>query len=324
MPELGDREVLVRVSACGICASDLKFYKGLKSYRETPFGWGSPGFTGHEWAGVVVETGSKVTMFSGGEVVVPYIIRSCGICKYCRMGRENLCSAKSYIHGGFSEYIKVPEHNLIRVPDGVVVEDACLTEPIACCLNAFEQLNLKRDDTVVIIGDGAMGLLNLLIAKRIGARVILIGHHTARIELSKRLGADLTINSTETNPIEAVRDATEGYGADAVILTISNFEAVTSGFNLVSRGGSINIFAGAHPDYELSISPNRIHYSELKIIGSVDGLRKHYLEALELIRSGQIKPSVIVTHVYPLERIGEAFDMLERRAVIKALVKPGA
>ncbi|MEM0482019.1 MAG: alcohol dehydrogenase catalytic domain-containing protein [Nitrososphaerota archaeon] len=322
IPVLAEREVLVRVEACGICASDLKFFNGLKSYRETPFGRSSPGFTGHEWAGVVVSIGPGVTAIREGDRVVPYIITSCGLCKYCREGRENLCAEKRYIHGGFAEYIKVPEQNLIRILENIRVEDACLTEPTACCLHAIEQLDLKPDDTVAIIGDGPMGLLHLQLIRNLGSRVIVIGHHEERLKMADTLGADLVINSLEIDPYKAVMEATDGYGADAVILAINNKDAMSSALRLVSKGGRISIFAGSHPDYKTNISPNRIHYSELTITGSADALRKNYHEALSLMESRAFKPSSIITHIFTLEKIEEALEVMQKRKAIKAIVKP--
>ncbi len=322
IPVLGGREVMVRVEACGICASDIKFFNGLKSYRETPFGRDSPGFTGHEWAGVVVSTGQDVKTVREGDRVVPYIVTSCGLCKYCREGRENLCAEKRYIHGGFAEYVKIPEQNLIRIPENIRVEDACLTEPTACCLHAIEQLNLKPDDTVAIIGDGPMGLLHLQLVRKIGSRVIMIGHHEERLGIANKLGADLVINSLKVEPFEPVMEATDGYGADAVILAINNKDAMSNALKLVSKGGRINIFAGAHPDYEISVNPNKIHYSELTITGSADALRKNYHEALRLMKSEAVKPSTIITHIFPLEKIEEALEAMQKRVAIKAIVKP--
>lgn len=321
-PHLGEHEVLVRVEACGICASDVKFYKGLKIYRETPFGRASPGFTGHEWVGVVADTGPSVTLVRKGERVIPYIITSCGLCKYCRKERENLCAEKRYIHGGFAEYVKVPEQNLMIISGNIKVEDACLTEPTACCLHAMERLNLKRDETVVIIGDGSMGLLNLAVAKKNCSKVVVVGHHEKRLDLANNMGADLVINSLERDPYEAVMRGTDGYGADVVILAVSNRDILSDALRIVCKGGRVIVFAGAHPDYEITISSNMIHYNEVTITGSADALKRNYRDALSLIESGALKPSAIITHTFTLERLHEAMEFVQKRLAIKAVVKP--
>lgn len=321
-PVLGERDVLVRVEACGICASDIKYFDGLKSYRETPFGRASPGFTGHEWVGTVVSRGHAVKTIQEGDRVVPYIITSCGFCKYCKEGRENLCAEKRYIHGGFAEYIKVPEENLIKVPGNIGIEDACLAEPTACCLHAAEQLGLKRNDNVVIIGDGPMGLLNLLVVRTVSTRIFVVGHHRRRLEFAERLGAELAINSREKDPHEIILKATDGYGADVIIVAINNRDAMSSALRFVCKGGRINIFAGAHPDYGINISPNLIHYWEITITGSADALRKNYEDAIQLMASGAIKPSAIISHVFPLEKIDEAIKAVKNREAVKAIVKP--
>ncbi len=322
IPTLKEHEVLVRVKACGICASDLKFFNGLKSYQETTFGKNSPGFTGHEFAGEIVAIGSNVTSVREGDYVTPFIISSCGVCKYCSKGRENLCPKKRYVHGGFAEYVKVSERNLLKLPSTISIEDACLIEPLACCINGAEQLNLKPDDIVIIIGDGPMGLLNLQIVKTYGAECIVIGHHNNRLKLAEELGASLIVNSSETDAYQIVMKAVDGYGADSVILTVNNKNALENALQLLSRGGRLNIFAGAHPDYEINITPNKIHYHEITITGSADGLRKHYNKAIELIKSETIKPSIIVSHRYPLPMIKEALNIVEKRTAVKVLVKP--
>ncbi|MEM0507086.1 MAG: alcohol dehydrogenase catalytic domain-containing protein [Thermosphaera sp.] len=321
-PYLGEHEVLVRVEACGICASDIKFYKGLKMYRETPFGRTSPGFTGHEWVGVVADMGPGVTQVRLGDRVIPYIITSCGLCKYCRKERENLCVEKRYIHGGFAEYVKVPEQNLIKVSGNIKIEDACLTEPTACCLHAMEQLNLKGDETVVIIGDGSMGLLNLEIVKKNCSRVVVVGHHEKRLDLANKMGADLVINSLEKDPYEAVTRFTDGYGADVVILAVNNRDSLSDALRLVCKGGHVIVFAGAHPDYETTISSNMLHYNEVTISGSADALKRNYRDALSLIENGTLKPSTIITHTFTLERIHEALESVRKRLTIKAVIKP--
>ncbi len=167
-----------------------------------------------------------------------------------------------------------------------------------------------------------MGLLNLQVVRRIGSRVIVVGHHEERLEMARRLGAHLVINSLETDPYEVVMRGTDGYGADAFILAINNMDAMSSALKIVSRGGRINVFAGAHPEYEMSINPNKIHYNEITMMGSTDGLRRHYYEALRLIESGDLRPSLIITHAYPLEKIGEAMNTAQKRTTIKIIVKP--
>lgn len=322
VPALSDGDVLVRVLACGVCASDVKFFRGLKTYRETPVGRVSPGFTGHEWVGEVVAVGSNVCEVKEGDKVVPFIISSCHRCKFCLRGRQNLCPEKRYIHGGFAEFVKVPESNLLRLPMHIRDEDACLIEPLACCINCVAALNPRHGDLALIIGDGPMALLNLQTLKTMGVRVVVLGHHDDRLEMARRLGADLTINTLRMDAEEAVKKATDGYGADIVVLAINNLDSMVSSLRLVSRGGKISVFAGAHPGYEIGINPNEIHYNEITLTGSADALREHYLKAIELIVSGAVRPSAIITHTYPLSEMRDALEAAQRRAGVKVVVKP--
>ncbi|MDW8063333.1 MAG: alcohol dehydrogenase catalytic domain-containing protein [Candidatus Caldarchaeum sp.] len=322
LPNIGPHEVLVRVRACGVCASDVKFFRGLKTYRETPYGRESPGFTGHEWAGEVVAAGEEVADFSVGDHVAPFLIISCGLCKFCRVGRNNLCPEKKYVHGGFAEYIKVPSHNLLRLPHEVDFEDACFVEPLACCLNGLEKLGLHVDDVVLVIGDGPMGLLNLMVLKTFGVKVILAGHHRHRLSMAEKLGAEYAANPLETDLETIVRKATDGYGADAVIIAVNNKQAAETALSLVSKGGIVNVFAGAHPTYEINIDINKIHYSELAITGSADAQKKHYKQAMEIIANKSITPSKLITHRYPLTEIQTAFETAESKQSVKTVVKP--
>jgi len=321
-PVLGEYDVLVRVRACGVCASDVKFFRGLKTYRETPFGRASPGFTGHEWVGEVVSIGSSVTIVKEGDRVTPFIINSCGKCKFCLRGKQNLCPEKRYIHGGFAEFVRVPERNLLKLPDDVHDEDACLIEPLACCINGVEVVRPRAGDTALIIGDGPMGLLNLQVLKTYGVRVIVMGHHDERLEKASELGADLTINSLVVDAAESVLKATDRYGADIVVLAVNNRDSLASALRLVSWGGRINIFAGAHPSYEIGINPNEVHYHEVTITGSADAPRECCLHAIEMVRRGAVRPSAIITHEYSLLEIKDAMEAAQKRAAIKIVVKP--
>jgi len=321
MPRLEDDEALIRIKACGICYSDVRFYLGLKRYRQTGFGRDSPGFTGHEWSGEVVDVGRDVAGISPGDRVVPYIVIPCGACKPCRRGRYNLCPNKTFTHGGFAEYVKVPARNLIKIPDSLSFEEAAMTEPVACCLNALSKMNIQRGDEVVVIGNGFMGLLNMQLARLYGGRVIVIGHRDDRLRVAERLGAYRVVNSREMNPVEAVkREFPEG--ADAVILSVGNEEAVETALKIVAIGGIINLFAGAYPPVELRLDTNVIHYGEIVLTGTNVATPEHFRRAVEILASRQIDVQALITRRFSLYEVKSAFEAVENRRVIKAIVCP--
>lgn len=322
VPRLQKDEVLVRIRACGICPSDLKYYLGLKKYENTPYGEKSRGLTGHEWAGEAAKVGSDVEGISEGERVVPNIIIACGKCKFCRGGKTNLCINKVYIHGGFAEYAKAPAKNLLKIPENLTYEEACMTEPVACCLNGNIRSKIQKGDDVVIIGDGPMGLIHLQLAKASGARVVVSGHHHERLEVAKRLGADDVFNSAEEDVVQAVKDLTDGYGADAVIVTAGSKNAIEEALQIVSVGGVVNLFAGTYPPTKIEIDPNIIHYGQIVLTGSWDCTPDLYEKALKLITLGIIKTKPLISHIFPLTQIGEAFNMVKKRGGLKVIIKP--
>ena len=321
IPRIGDDEVLVRVRACGVCFSDVRFYLGLRKYAQTAFGKGSPGFTGHEWAGEVVEVGRNVENISVGDRVVSSVIIPCGRCKYCKRGRINLCRDKRFTHGGFAEYVKAPARSLMKIPDGLSFEEAALTEPIACCLNARNRSGVEEGSDVVIIGDGFMGILNMILSKLSGAKVAIIGHHDYRLELARRLGADKTINSRKISSISEIEEELGGK-ADAIIVSVGNRNAIEMGLKLIDHGGTINLFAGTYPPEKIELDPNMIHYGEIILTGSNTATPELFQEALNILASRRINLNPLLKHRFRLEEIRQAFEAVEKRKVIKAIITP--
>ena len=321
IPRIGEDDALIRVRACGVCFSDVRFYLGLKKYAQTTFGRGSPGFTGHEWAGEVVKLGKNVKDISVGDRVVPNIIIPCGKCKQCKRGRINLCKDKIFTHGGFAEYVKAPARNLMKIPEGLSFEEAALTEPVACCLNARIRSGIGKGDEVIVIGDGFMGILNMILSKLSGARVTLIGHHKDRLELARMLGADRIINSKEMSSIDEIKRELGGK-ADAVIVSAGNKNAIEMGLRLVDDGGTINLFAGIYPPEKIELDPNTIHYGEIILTGSNVATSNLFKEALDLLASGRINIKPLLKYRFSLDEIRQAFEAVEKRKVIKAIIIP--
>jgi len=196
-----------------------------------------------------------------------------------------------------------------------------MTEPLACCLNALSKMNMRRSGEVVVIGDGFMGLLNMQLAKLSGRKVIVIGHHNERLKVAERLGAHRVINSRKIDPVEEVRREFPE-GADAVIVSVGNKEAIETGLRLVGIGGAVNIFAGAYPPVKINLDSNLIHYGEIVLTGTNVAPPERFREAVETLASRQIDIQTLITKKFSLDDIKSAFEAVENRKVIKAVIIP--
>jgi len=310
-PKIGQDEVLVEMKACGICGSDL-----MPWYLKDR----APLVLGHEPAGIVAKTGRKVKQFEEEDRVFVHHHVACLTCHYCSRGDFTLCEQfkKTNIHpGGFAEYFRVPASNLqvdtLKILDNVSFEEATLIEPIACCLRAQTRFIIRPDDTVVIIGAGPSGIIHTILSESRGAAKIIVSDIiNYRLEMAKRFGADLTINPQNESLIEKVRESTNGRGADLVIVTAPYAEALSEGLNVCRKGGTVCVFAPSLPNKQVSISPYRLFFSEIRIIPSYSTSHLETRTALKLINTGKIKAKELITHRFPLRQTSEAFKIAEK------------
>ncbi len=310
-PKIGQDEVLVEMKACGICGSDL-----MPWYLKDR----APLVLGHEPAGIVAKTGRKIKQFEEGDRVFVHHHVACLTCHYCSRGDFTLCEQfkNTNIHpGGFAEYFRVPAPNLqvdtLKIPDNVSFEEATLIEPIACCLRAQTRFIIRPDDTVVIIGAGPSGIIHTILSESRGAAKIIVSDIiNYRLEMAKRFGADLTINPQNESLIEKVRESTNGRGADLVIVTAPYAEALSEGLNVCRKGGTVCVFAPSLPNKQVSISPYRLFFSEIRIIPSYSTSHLETRTALKLINTGKIKAKELITHRFPLRQTSEAFKIAEK------------
>ena len=323
-PRLRADEILIRVKACGICTSDFRSVKIRKSSYIIP-----PRILGHEIAGEIVEIGSDVKGFEEGMRVVIAPGVGCGECAYCLTGRDNLCRNRLVIganlDGGFAEYVKLPStylRGVIPFPKNLTFEEAALTEPLSCCLHGILRANVRIGDTVVILGAGPIGLLHLQLAKAMGAKKVIVSEAVKRrIELARRFGAEV-INFKEIDPVQAVKDLTNGEKADKVIVAVGDIQAISQGLNMVKDAGTLVIFGGVPPGSQISLDPNLIHYSEINVTGSIDSTIAEFKKALELISNRIIDVKPLISHIISLDNIMMGFELMERKESIKVIVKP--
>jgi len=304
--KIGPDEILVEMKACGVCGSDL-----MDWYLHSR----APLVLGHEPAGVVAEAGKSVKNFRVGDRVFVHHHVACLTCHYCTRGDYTMCSQFGQTHiepGGFAEYFRVPALNLqidtLKLPDSVSYEEATLIEPVGCCIRAQNKCQIQAGDTVAIIGAGPSGIIHAVLAQVLGATKTIVSDTVEyRLKAAKRFGADLTVNPQKEKLSERVKDATEGRGADVVVVTAPNVKAILEGVQVCRRGGTLCLFAPTQPEEQASLSPHRLFFSEIKIVPSYSTSHVETRLALQLISSGRIKAKELITHRFPLSQTAEAF-----------------
>ena len=334
IPEPGEGEVLVRVAAAGICGSDLHYYRG-----EDP--WGSavwPQRIGHELAGVVAAVGPGAARFAPGQrvAVEPMHLLGCGVCRLCRRGDSHLCPQRGLHRGrrrasaGFSEFDVVAEQNVFAVPDGLPLEVAALADVYACALHALHRAPLRPMDTALVLGTGPVGLAVGQVARLAGCRrTIVVGRREAALEAALALGAaDAVVDSRREDAVSEVLALTDGWGADVVFESVGGAgEALPLGVAAAARGGVIVILGAFHGDVAVSYREANRRELDLRWSSSYStwaGVREFQL-ALDLLAGGRVDAAGLLTHRFPLARIGEAFAAAHDRSVsgaVKVLVEP--
>ena len=320
-PVCSDGDVLMRVRAATICGTDIRIFRGQKTA-----GIRYPSVLGHEFAGEVIVTGGHSNLLVGDRVgVCPFI--SCGQCTMCKAGRENLCAdpeAVGYeIDGAFAEIIRIPARaveagNLCKLPEHMSYEEAALVEPLACVLNGQNQVATSSADTIAILGVGPIGLLHVYLAHLRGARRIIVSDPIAhRRDAAIAGGADIAIDPSREDITARVLEETDGLGADVVICAIGIPALARQATDLSVIGGRVSLFAGFPKGEQAEMDVNAIHYRELVVTGAFGLSRKDYDRAFDMIASGGLDLSGIITHRFSLEEVDEAFEMAESGKAIK-------
>lgn len=327
-PRVSAGEVKIRVRACSMCGTDVKISRSGHPNMSPPQ------VMGHEIAGEITDVGEGVEGWAAGDRVQVIAAIPDGTCEECRAGRMTVCphqlSMGYQFPGGFAEYMIVPREvlavdGLNRIPDGLGFAEASVAEPLACVLNGQELARVGDGDTVVVIGSGPIGCLHVRLARARGAaRVILIDLNSDRLaEAAALVNPDLTIVSSETDPVEAVFGATAGRGADVVITAAASGAAQEQGLRMLARQGRLSLFGGLPKDAPtITVDANLVHYRELSIVGVNGSSPEHNKQALNLIASGAVPVADLITHRLPLDRVLDAIGIVGRGEAIKVTIEP--
>ncbi|HIE22646.1 MAG TPA: dehydrogenase [Candidatus Korarchaeota archaeon] len=324
IPKLKRGEILVRVRAATTCGTDFKIY--TRGYVSDIIKYPQP--FGHEWAGDVVEVGEGVQGIEEGFRIRAGNSTPCYKCPMCQKGFYNLCENRTWLWGSYAEYVKVPapivKHNLHILPSNLSYAEAAITEPLACVLHGALKAGIDLGDTVAIIGAGPIGILHAQLAKRMGAKKVIIGDLVEeRLKIAGKLGADVTINVSEEDITSRVREETDGLGADVVIEAVGLPTTWQKALELVAKGGTVLEFGGCPPGTKIELDTELLHYGEVKLLGTFHATPEEFSKAFNLISSGQIDVKPIISLEKPLEEIKEVFDsILKSKKVLKVSITP--
>lgn len=314
-PEPAAGEVLVRVTAAGMCHTELHFKSGLLDLGVAPV------TMGHEVVGQIEAVGSEVDAERVGERVIVYYYRGCGTCAYCRRGEENLCPQPKDQYGfvsdgGYAEFAAVPARNAVPLPDAISDVDAA---PIGCsvttAVHAANKADLGFGEWAVVYGTGSIGLvLTQLIAAK-GARPIAVSRTPAKLNKARELGAEAVVNATEEDAAARIQEITGG-GADVVFECVGTDETMQAAAAALGRKGRL-VFIGYSED-ALTIHPLQLVVFEQEIRASVGATLDDLYESIDLVARGVVRP--VIDHTLPLEDYQQGLDQMASGEVIGKVV----
>ncbi|MBW3624472.1 MAG: zinc-dependent alcohol dehydrogenase family protein [Armatimonadetes bacterium] len=317
-PSVGPDDVLLRVHTCGVCGTDSHIFQGefLVKFPVVP---------GHEVSGSVEEVGENVTHVRPGDPVTVDPNIHCGVCRFCRAGKINLCENLTAVgvnrDGGFAGYCRAPAKQVLKLPENVSLEAGAFAEPLACCLHGLDRARFEPGMSVLILGGGSIGQQMLQLVKTGGARQVVLSEPMEnRRQLALACGADHVIDPLHENAIKAMREATGG-GADLTIECVGRPQTVEQAVKSTLRGGTVLLFGVSGPEDLAKIHPYEVFLHELTIVGSfINPFTQS--RAIEALAAGRFDPSKIISHRYPVAGFGEALEQSRSRDAVKVVVQP--
>ncbi len=340
--------LVLKVGACGICGSDVRAFRGHKAIHGVHEVGGvvlSGHIVGHEIAGVVEAVGPTAMGIRVGDRITVAPSLTCGTCDACRRGQSTVCRTYGALGwglpGGFAEYVAVPgkllaDGSVNHIPDTTPLWKASLAEPLACTVHGQSALRVGLEDSVLILGGGPMGSLNVLLAKcRGAARIVLADPNECRREMARAVGAHHVVDPRGPDTGAKLLRATDGQGFSVVILAVSSIGPIREIFTLsqdgayplLAPGARVNVFSGLDPgDTTFALDARAFFYQGLSLVGTVNSAPQQNREALDLIASGAVDVGPVVTARLPLSKIQEGFRLVMSRPRIhqKVVIEPGA
>ena len=322
VPDIGDKDLLVKVMACGICGSDVMEWYRIKR---------APLVLGHELTGKVVKVGKDIKKYKIGDRVVSTHHVPWGECYYCLTNHETACETfhtKNNFHpGGFAEYLKISGKSLdtgtFILPDEISYEQGTFIEPLATVVRGLRMADLHPGNSVLILGCGIAGMLNIKLAKALGAgRVIATDISDYRLDMAKKFGAEYVFNAKEDLPMQ-IKKVNAGRLVDKVVLCTGVLSAVGQALLSVDRGGTILFFAVPKPGETVAMDFNSYWRNDINFKTSYGASPLDNMQALELIRAGNVNVMDMITHRLSIDEIGEGFKLAsEGKECLKVIITP--
>jgi L-iditol 2-dehydrogenase len=332
VPRIGAGEILVKIATCGICGTDLKkIHFGSHS---------APRIFGHEMAGTIAAVGAEVSGFSVGDRVMVFHHVPCAECYYCRKGTPAQCPLykKTGVTagfepsgGGFAEYIRVMDfvvanRGVVRIPDGVPFEQAAFVEPVNTVLKGVKLLNLEKDDTVLVIGQGPIGLMHAVLSGRIAGKILTSDLYPERHAIAAEYGLKHPIHAGTENVVDRVLAETDGRGADAVILAVGGTALIRTAMDAARPGGKVMLFAQTQHG-EASFDPAAVCVDEKTLLGSYSSSFGILDEVTELVFGGYrngFDLTRLISHRFPIDEALAAIEVASHPQAdsMKIMIEP--
>jgi L-iditol 2-dehydrogenase len=313
IPEIGPGDLLVQMQVCGLCASDV-----MEWYMKPR----APIYPGHEPVGIIAAVGEGVQQFSIGQRVFMHHHVPCMVCHYCQRGSFSQCPtfrATRLYPGGLAEYIRVPALNVqldvLPLPDELSFEAATLIEPLACCVRGINRSDIQSGDSVLVLGAGSNGLMLAKLAQQRGAvRVIIVDPIAYRRQRALDAGIDHVLDPgfEPVKLLQRINAVNDGRKPDIVLVTPSSISAMRQGLELVDSGGTVLFFAPPPPTLTLPLAPNTLFFQEISLHSSYSAGPHETRLALDLLRTGRIRPEAVITHRFPLREATQAFKLVAK------------
>jgi 6-hydroxycyclohex-1-ene-1-carbonyl-CoA dehydrogenase len=318
-PAIGPEEVLVRVIACGVCHTDLHYIDhGVATFKKPPI------ILGHECAGIVDKTGDAVSLWKKGDRVLLPAVVSCGFCRTCRLGRENICEKMimfgNHVDGGYAEFVAAPAKDLFHLPDQIpLVEGSIIADALSTPFHAVKnRARVRPGDRVVVFGCGGVGINVVQVAAASGATVIAVDISEKKLRIAKELGAWEVINPQGADVRKQIKYFFDG-GADIALEAIGNPSTIEQAFEVLRPGGRLCVIG--YSDHAATLNAARLMFRELDIVGSLGCRPVDYPAIIRMVAAGTLKVESVVTHRFPLEQINDALDVLRSGDGLRTIIK---
>src|SRR3984957_500319 len=330
VPEIGEKEILVKVHSCGVCGTDLK--------KISTGSHSAPRIFGHETSGTVAAVGAQVRKYAPGDRVMVFHHIPCRECFYCQNKTFAQCVTYKKVGctagfepsgGGFAEYVRVMdwivENGTVGIPDGISFEQATFVEPVNTCMKGIEALRLRQGETVLTIGQGPIGIILSVLARKAGASLITSDLHAQRLKIGESFGLETTIDASQANVVDRVRELTGGRGADAVILAVGGNALIRIAMDAARPGGRVLLFAQTQHG-EAVIDPAAICVDEKTLVGSYSASVDLQAESVRFVMNRDMDLERLISHRFPLSESAAALDLAAhpQPSSMKIMIQPGA